>query len=91
MKHLYINCRGWEQLEVTCNPRQIDKNNIWNIEGNENDQCKTLVYNIKMYLFSCYCLYKMRFYPASQSGSNARVDAVIDKVLFCLLRYSDEI
>lgn len=35
-----ICCRGWEQLEVTCNPRQVDKNNIWNVEGNENDRCE---------------------------------------------------
>ena len=38
---LYYTCRGWEQLEVTCNPRQLDKNNVWNVEGNENDQCET--------------------------------------------------
>ncbi|XP_064403207.1 protein O-mannosyl-transferase 2-like isoform X2 [Halichondria panicea] len=28
---------GWEQLEVTCNPRRLDKNNLWNVEGNLND------------------------------------------------------
>lgn len=39
--HVY---RGWEQLEVTCNPRQLDKNNVWNVEGNENDQCETDIF-----------------------------------------------
>ena len=39
--YIYITCRGWEQLEVTCNPRLLDKNNIWNVEGNENNQCET--------------------------------------------------
>ena len=41
--HVYVVffclCRGWEQLEVTCNPRGLDKNNVWNVEGNENDEC----------------------------------------------------
>lgn len=31
-------CRGWEQLEVTCNPRK-DNNVLWNVEGNVNDKC----------------------------------------------------
>lgn len=35
-------CRGWEQLEVTCNPRQRDKSNIWNVEGNVHDKRKRL-------------------------------------------------
>jgi dolichyl-phosphate-mannose-protein mannosyltransferase len=27
---------GWEQLEVTCNPKKGDRNNLWNVEGNHN-------------------------------------------------------
>ena len=33
-------CRGWEQLEVTCNPQANDRNNLWNVEGNANEKCK---------------------------------------------------
>ena len=51
---LYCICRGWEQLEVTCNPRQLDKNNMWNVEGNENDQCETNKYShCQLY----YCIF----------------------------------
>lgn len=32
--------RGWEQLEVTCNPATHHSNNLWNIEGHENDRGK---------------------------------------------------
>jgi dolichyl-phosphate-mannose-protein mannosyltransferase len=31
--------RGWEQLEVTCNPKKGDRNNLWNVEGNHNLKC----------------------------------------------------
>ena len=34
---LPLLCRGWEQLEVTCNPRK-DNNILWNVEGNVNDK-----------------------------------------------------
>ncbi|EDV21774.1 uncharacterized protein TRIADDRAFT_30184 [Trichoplax adhaerens] len=27
---------GWEQMEVTCNPKIKHKNNLWNIEGHQN-------------------------------------------------------
>lgn len=36
--HLFL--RGWEQLEVTCNPSQHHSNNLWNIEGHENERGK---------------------------------------------------
>ena len=40
-----VHYRGWEQLEVTCNPRKRDKNNIWNIEGNLHEKCRfNLIY-----------------------------------------------
>ncbi|KAK3717915.1 hypothetical protein QZH41_008311 [Actinostola sp. cb2023] len=29
---------GWEQLEVSCNPITHHENNLWNIEGHENDR-----------------------------------------------------
>lgn len=30
--------RGWEQLEVTCNPIVHHNHNLWNVEGHENDR-----------------------------------------------------
>ena len=30
--------RGWEQLEVTCNPIVHHSHNLWNVEGHENDR-----------------------------------------------------
>ena len=35
-----LYCRGWEQLEVTCNPHGKDRNNLWNVEGNTHDHCE---------------------------------------------------
>ena len=35
-----LSPRGWEQLEVTCNPYRDDSNNLWNVEGNFNPKCK---------------------------------------------------
>ncbi|XP_031568277.1 protein O-mannosyl-transferase 2-like isoform X2 [Actinia tenebrosa] len=29
---------GWEQLEVSCNPTIYHQNNLWNVEGHENDR-----------------------------------------------------
>jgi dolichyl-phosphate-mannose-protein mannosyltransferase len=48
LRHLNLGCYlhshstqlpkwGWEQLEVTCNPRASDRNNLWNVEGNVHD------------------------------------------------------
>jgi len=48
LKHVNMGCYlhshstqlpkwGWEQLEVTCNPRK-DNNVLWNVEGNVNDK-----------------------------------------------------
>ena len=40
----YLNletfCRGWEQLEVTCNPYTRDTNNLWNVEDHVNKRRK---------------------------------------------------
>ena len=30
--------RGWEQLEVTCNPIVHHSHNLWNVEGHENER-----------------------------------------------------
>lgn len=49
LKHVTMGCYlhshsiqlpkwGWEQLEVTCNPRAGDKNSLWNVEGNINEK-----------------------------------------------------
>lgn len=48
--NIHVNCtcnslsplfiRGWEQLEVTCNPKKDDPNNLWNVEGNFNPACE---------------------------------------------------
>ena len=32
--------RGWEQLEVTCNPIVRQKNNLWNVEEVIDTRCK---------------------------------------------------
>lgn len=32
--------RGYEQMEVTCNPNVHDTNNLWNIEDNVFPKCK---------------------------------------------------
>ena len=42
--------RGWEQLEVSCNPTTSHENNLWNVESHENDRgnprhiCQMYVY-----------------------------------------------
>ena len=33
-----VSYRGWEQLEVTCNPVSHHSSNLWNIEGHENER-----------------------------------------------------
>ena len=38
--YVCCSCRGWEQLEVSCNPKASDPNNLWNVEGNINDKRK---------------------------------------------------
>lgn len=35
----FIICRGYEQMEVTCNPNVRDRNNLWNVEDNSFPRC----------------------------------------------------
>ena len=36
-----VSYRGWEQLEVTCNPVVHHASNLWNVEGHENERGTT--------------------------------------------------
>ena len=40
--------RGWEQLEVTCNPHLTDKRSLWNIEEVIDSRCVYIYYILRM-------------------------------------------
>lgn len=43
--------RGWEQLEVTCNPIVHHSHNLWNVEGHENERGEKEKQQCVNYLF----------------------------------------
>ena len=46
--------RGWEQLEATCNPTVHHGNNLWNVEGHENERGIAVLRSLSLkHLQSC--------------------------------------
>ena len=46
--------RGWEQLEVTCNPIVHHSHNLWNVEGHENERGeKEWLASRQLYIWQC--------------------------------------
>lgn len=48
-----ISYRGWEQLEVTCNPIVHHGHNLWNVEGHENERGNNILTSTKS--LHCKC------------------------------------
>lgn len=40
--HEAILYRGWEQMEVTCNPNRRDKKAMWSVEEITDHRCELL-------------------------------------------------
>ena len=56
MEFYYIQFyRGWEQLEVTCNPNIKDKKTLWSVEEVTDQRCK--ICKNKQYICSTVSFY----------------------------------
>ena len=48
----FVFYRGWEQLEVTCNPVVHHSHNLWNVEDHQNER-GNITNNIIKIVASC--------------------------------------
>ena len=38
---MWMYCRGWEQLEATCNPNLREPKAVWSVEEITDNRCKS--------------------------------------------------